>query len=239
MKCSYTNENRSCGPILCACAGPAGNVQLSCAGRRVRYDRRHQPTCARPGRGPLHSAWVTSFVVVLTLGLPSGPAAAGTYSLSLGWTHKIEPLASEAPHSFPRRARAGRQRPEDNRRISCWGWTTTASRAGGGQHPATVIIRLRGGSAPWLPPYGAGEHDAAAQQWGREFDRLGAPPTPSRRFAAEPHEDEAEALFRHAFFLTHYRLNFVHARQLLERVLALNPRHVPALTTLVLLPTFH
>ena len=49
----------------------------------------------------------------------------------------------------------------------------------------------------------------------------------------EPEEDEPEELFRQAFSLTHYRLDFVRSRQLLERLLSLQPHHVPALTTLV------
>jgi len=184
----------------------------TCAGR-VRNRR-------RSSHAPTRSAWATVVVAsLLTLGLPSGPAAAGTHGLTLGHTPEIEPI----PDSFlPRSARAGRK------------WSRGRVRP---QHSA--VLHLRGGSVPWVP-YSAGEPDVAAQQqWSREFDRLKSSTTPSRpqqpRFAAaEAHEDEAESLFRRAFFLTHYRLNFVHARQLLERVLALDPRHVPALTTLVL-----
>ena len=91
---------------------------------------------------------------------------------------------------------------------------------GGGGVKCAGRVTLRGGSA--------------AAAWCRDFEDL----APGFPIAAQPpaeaaHQDEVEALFRHAFFLTHYRLNFVQARQLLDRVLVLNPLHVPALTTLV------
>ena len=91
---------------------------------------------------------------------------------------------------------------------------------GGGGMKCAGRVTLRGGSA--------------ASAWCRDFEDL----APGFSIAAQPraeaaHQDEVEALFRHAFFLTHYRLNFVQARQLLDRVLVLNPQHVPALTTLV------
>ena len=91
---------------------------------------------------------------------------------------------------------------------------------GGGGVKCAGRVTLRGGSA--------------AAAWCRDFEDL----APGFPIAAQPpaeaaHQDEVEALFRHAFFLTHYRLNFVQARQLLDRVLVLNPQHVPALTTLV------
>ena len=102
-------------------------------------------------------------------------------------------------------------------------------------------ISLRGGAAPrpaWDQFGSISENDVTAS-WDREFERLAQQGKASlqSRFQPvlpQPHEDEAEALFRHAFFLTHYRLNFVQARQLLERVLSINPHHVSALTTLVM-----
>ena len=97
----------------------------------------------------------------------------------------------------------------------------------------SALQSLRGGSQSYG---GLQQFDLAPHLWGREFDRLALKPFQA---SAPPHEDEIEALFRHAFFLTHYRLDFVRARQLLERVLSLNPQHVPALTTLVRFRILH
>ena len=108
---------------------------------------------------------------------------------------------------------------------------------------AVRALRLRGGAGGagggGVPstPHGA-EHTDPAWLWEREFDQLAGPSSQSRHraafFSAPQQESEGgESLFRQAFFLTHYRLDFAVARQLLERVLVLNPQHVPALTTLV------
>lgn len=107
--------------------------------------------------------------------------------------------------------------------------------------PRGMVLNLRGGGGGdggggiSTAPYGADASASVKQLWEREFDQLSGPASQSRLKSATlfSAEGEAEALFRHAFFLTHYRLDFVNARQLLERVLALNPQHVPALTTLV------
>eukprot|EP00802_Teleaulax_amphioxeia_P003895 Tamp_03898.p1 GENE.Tamp_03898~~Tamp_03898.p1 ORF type:complete len:1023 (+),score=231.23 Tamp_03898:23-3070(+) len=107
---------------------------------------------------------------------------------------------------------------------------------------AVRALRLRGGAGGagggGVPstPHGA-EHTDPAWLWEREFDQLAGPSSQSRHraafFSAPQQESEGgESLFRQAFFLTHYRLDFAVARQLLERVLVLNPQHVPALTTL-------
>ena len=103
-----------------------------------------------------------------------------------------------------------------------------------------MVLNLRGGGGGGgggisSAPYGADASASVKQLWEREFDQLSGPASQSRLKSATlfSAEGEAEALFRHAFFLTHYRLDFVNARQLLARVLALNPQHVPALTTLV------
>jgi len=104
--------------------------------------------------------------------------------------------------------------------------------------PRGMVPNLRGGGGGGKDSYAPHGDDASAsvkQLWEREFDQLSGPASQSRLKSATlfSAEGEAEALFRHAFFLTHYRLDFFNARQLLERVLALNPQHVPALTTLV------
>jgi hypothetical protein len=105
--------------------------------------------------------------------------------------------------------------------------------------PRGMALHLRGGGGGGggisSAPYGADASASVKQIWEREFDQLSGPASQSRLKSATlfSAEGEAEALFRHAFFLTHYQLDFVNARQLLERVLALNPQHVPALTTLV------
>jgi len=115
-----------------------------------------------------------------------------------------------------------------------------------GLHDSTILVLRGGGVGGSWTPRSIDQQDAAARSWGQEFERFGQAPAPastllgpiSTPFSSTPpqREGEAEALFRHAFFLTHYRLDFVNARQLLERVLALNPQHVPALTTLVSCP---
>jgi len=114
-----------------------------------------------------------------------------------------------------------------------------------GQDPCCIrahrlIIPLRGGLASMTT-------DTERMVWDQDMERFAAQmsttpvrmmgSTPTARYPSTPYtqqpslQAEAEMLFRHAFFLTHYRLNYQHARQLLERVLRLNPNHVPALST--------
>ena len=100
------------------------------------------------------------------------------------------------------------------------------------------VLHLRGGSAgsrPAWEQWRERSHEAdVAAEWRHGLDHI-ATGTALSALAEQQagQEDEPEELFRQAFSLTHYRLDFVRSRQLLERLLSLQPHHVPALTTLV------
>jgi len=69
--------------------------------------------------------------------------------------------------------------------------------------------------APPISPYHSSFASPPIRGTGAE---TASPRLPYERAAGA----EAEALFREAFFLTHYRLDYAEARGLLERVLALD-----------------